>query len=43
MEFNVKEVPVCKVAIFSNEVPRQIYFLEIYEIFNRNNISNLDC
>ena len=30
MEFNVKEVAVCRVAIFSNEVLHQIYFLGIY-------------
>ena len=30
MKFNVKEVAVCRVAIFSNEVLHQIYFLEIY-------------
>ena len=41
-EFNVKEVPVCRVAIFSNEVLPQIYFLGMYEIFNINNSSNLD-
>ena len=41
-EFNVKEVAACRVAIFSNEVLRQIYFLGIYEIFNKNNNSNLD-
>ena len=30
MEFNVKEDAVCRVAIFSNEVLQQIYFLGIY-------------
>ena len=42
-EFNVKEVAVCRVVIFSNEMLRQIYFLGIKEIFNINNSSNLDC
>ena len=42
MEFNVKEAAVCRVAIISNEVIRQIYFLGVYEIFSINNISNLD-
>ena len=47
MEFNVKEVAVCRVAIFSNEALHQIYFLGIYflalhQIFNINNSSNLD-
>ena len=42
MEFNVKEVAVCRVAIFSNEALHQIYFLAIYKIFNMNNSWNLD-
>ena len=41
-EFDVKEVAVCRVAIFSNEVLRHIYFSGIYELFNINNSSNLD-
>ena len=41
MKFNVKEVAVCKVAIISNEVLCQIYFLGICEIFNINNNSNM--
>ena len=40
--FNVKEVAVCRVAIISNEMLRQIFILGIYEIFNINNSSNLD-
>ena len=42
MEFNVKEVAVCRAAIFSNEVLHQIYFLGIYQIFNTNNSLNLN-
>ena len=34
MEFNVKKVAVCRVAIIPNEVLHQIYFLGIYKIFN---------
>ena len=41
-EFKVKEAAVCRVAIFSKEVLRQIYFLGIHEILNINNSSNLD-
>ena len=41
-EFNVKEVAACRVAIISNGVLRQIYFLGIYEIFNINDSSNLE-
>ena len=42
-EFTVKEVTVCRVASFLNEALRQIYNLEIYEIFNITSSSNLDC
>ena len=42
MEFNVKEVAVCRVALFSNEVIHQVFFLGIYLIFNIDNSSNLD-
>ena len=40
-EFNAKEVAVCRVAIFLNEVLHQICLLGIYEIFNINNTSIL--
>ena len=36
-EFTVREVTVCKVAVFLKEVSRQIYFLGIYEIFSITN------
>ena len=42
MEFNVKEVAVFRVPIFSNKALCQIYFLGIYEIFYINSSSNLD-
>ena len=42
-EFTVKEVTVCRVESFLNEALRQIYNLEIYEIFNITSSSNLDC
>ena len=42
-EFTVKEVTVCRVVTFLNEALRQIYNLEIYEIFNITSNSNLDC
>ena len=35
------QLAVCRVAIISKEVLRQIYFLGIYEIFDINS-SNLD-
>ena len=51
-EFNVKEVTVCRVAIYLfififiilivfEKVLRQIYFLGIYEVFNTNNSSKI--
>ena len=43
MEFTVKKVTVFSVATFLNEAFRQIYILEIYEIFNITNSTNLDC
>ena len=33
-EFTVREVTVCRVAIFLKEVIHQIYYLGIYEIFS---------
>ena len=42
-EFNVKEVAVCRVVLFPNEVLPQIYSLGIYEIFHINNGLNLRC
>ena len=42
-EFTFKEVAVFRVAICLNGALRQMYFKEIYEIFNINNSSNIDC
>ena len=42
-EFPVKKATVCRVAVFSNEVLRQIYFLGVYEMFIMTNSSNMDC
>ena len=43
IEFTVKEVTVFSVATFLNEALRQICLLEIYEIFNLTNRTNLGC
>ena len=42
-EFTVKEVTVCRVAIFLKEALHHMDFLGIYEIFSITNSSNLNC
>ena len=40
-EFIVKEAKICRVAIFLNELLYQIYSVEIFEIINITNNSNV--
>ena len=42
-EFTVKEVTVCSVVIFFEGSVPPNRLLEIYEIFNLTNSSNLNC